>query len=287
MDQPTLHILGCGRAARSLARRFHRCGAMQIGQVVNRTLDSGRKAAAFIGAGTPATELDAGIEHGWLMLGLPDGLIGDVANKLSGQLESWPALAFHLSGSVSSGALVDLGVPVAAVHPLRAFADPALAAENFEGTWCVAEGDQAALAMLRPIFEHAGGRWKNFDPDNKAAWHAATVAASNFLVAVNALARELAHGAGMNEHDAARLLADLQQGTLANLGERPATEALTGPIERGDHDACRRLHEAAHASLAPDRARVFDALALATLDLAVEKRGKRDCDAGLKELFSG
>lgn len=285
MSRPRLHILGCGRAARTLARRMVDSGAVDIGRVVNRDVQSAREAIAFVGAGSPAVDFDGVSAEDWLMIGLPDGEIESVVTELA--RGRWrPQLAFHLSGSVSASVLEPLTAEYAAVHPLRAFASPRNAGENFAGTWCVAEGDEKALAALEPVFESAGARWLGFRARDKAAWHAATVAASNFLVTINALARDLAEGAGMEPADARRLLAELQGGTLAALAEDAPEAVLTGPIERGDEAACRRILRAVARTAGPEAQRAFSDLALATLNLAQRKRGEREVDAVLEALFS-
>src|SRR5690625_1201634 len=148
--RPTLHILGCGRAARAVARCLLADGYLRPGLVANRSLDSARRAVEFIGAGEPVAQLDERIAGGWLMLGLPDGLLAPASLP---QLPAAPSLVFHLSGSAEAGVLRSLGERVASVHPVRAFSDPALATKNFAGTWCVAEGDEAALDRLQPVFE--------------------------------------------------------------------------------------------------------------------------------------
>jgi len=149
----------------------------------------------------------------------------------------------------------------------------------------VAEGDEAALSRLRPIFEAAGGRWLAFAARDKSAWHASTVAASNFLVTIQGLARELAERAGLPEAQAVTVLCDLQQGVLDTLRERTPQQALTGPIERADEAACARLVAAA-SGLEAHQARLFTELARATLALARDTRGSRDSDEGLECLFS-
>lgn len=284
-DTPALHVLGCGRAARAVARRLLDTGLVQPGLIVNRSLESARRAADFLGAGEPAVRLDESIADGWLMLGLPDGVLADCSGQLQLNASAAPKLIFHLSGSVEASALEDLGAPFAAVHPVRAFADPDSAAAHFAGTWCVAEGDPAALENLQPVFEAAGARWLPFTARDKAAWHAATVAASNFLVTIQDLARKLAEQAGLPEEQAAEVLCDLQQGMLDTLRERSPRQALTGPIERGDEAACRRLATAA-GGLDEAHARLFSRLGRATLSLAREKRGERPEDHALEKLFS-
>lgn len=280
-----LHVLGCGRAARVVVRRLAATGRVRPGLIVNRSLDSARDAAAFVGAGQPVEAFDERIADGWLMLGLPDGLLAESGASLLASLPAQPKLAFHLSGSVPAGELESANAAVASVHPVRAFADPEAADRAFADTWCVAEGDAAALDRLGPLFEAAGGRWLAFTARDKRAWHAATVAASNFLVTVQALARELAAGAGLSEAQASEVLCDLQQGTLDTLRRTPPTAALTGPIERSDAGACRRLTAAAEGLGAEDGA-LFRALGRATLVLARDKRGEREADRLLAELFA-
>lgn len=280
-----LHVLGCGRAARVVLRRLAATGRVRPGLIVNRSLESARDAAAFVGAGQPAQSFDERIADGWLMLGLPDGLLAESGAALLASLPAQPQLAFHLSGSVPARALESAGTVVASVHPVRAFADPQAAEQAFAGTWCVSEGDAAALDRLEPLFEAAGGRWLAFAARDKPSWHAATVAASNFLVTVQALARELAAEAGLSEAQAAEVLCDLQQGTLDTLRATPPKAALTGPIERSDDAACRRLTAAAEG-LGCEGEALFRALGRATLALARDKRGAREADRVLAELFA-
>lgn len=280
--RPVLHILGCGRAARAVARRLLADGNLRPGLIGNRSLASARRAVEFIGGGQPVEQLDERIAGGWLMLGLPDGLLAPTSLP---QLPATPHLVFHLSGSAEAEVLRPLGGRVASVHPVRAFSDPALAAKNFAGTWCVAEGDEAALDRLQPVFEQAGALWLPFAAADKAAWHAATVTASNFLVTIHALAVRLAQQAGLPEEQAGRVLAGLQQGTLESIAALGSPQALTGPVERGDVEACRRLVQAAENAGGDDRM-LFANLARATLTVARQKRGVRSHDARLKDLFT-
>lgn len=287
-EQPVLHMLGCGRAARAVARRLLATEQLRPGLIVNRSLSSAREAAAFLGAGQPAAALDERIHGGWLMLGLPDGVLADGSwlqgPALEMPLKAAPLLSFHLSGSIPAEALRPLGGQVAAIHPVRAFSHPEQAVKQFDGTWCVAEGDASALGLLQPLFTAAGGRWLEFAARDKAAWHAATVAASNFLVTVSRLAERLAEQAGLSPAQAAEVLADLQQGTLQAVRELGPKQALTGPVERSDVAACSRLVEAA-ARVDSSLAAEFADFARATLALAEDKRGSQPGDEALRRLF--
>lgn len=283
---PTLHIIGCGRAARALARLWHRQGVLHIGRVMNRSLDSARAAIDFIGAGEAVTRPDDGMAGAWLLLGLPDGELEAFAAGLADRIAGRPELVFHLSGSVAANVLAPLACPVAAVHPVRAFANPEDAARNFAGTWCVGEGDEAALGKVLAVFETIGARTARLESRDKRLYHAATVAASNFLVALHQLARDLATQSGLPADSAVPMLIDLQRDTLRNLEAADPVAALTGPIERGDVAACRNLLDAV-AQLAPEHQDLFRAQARAVVQLARRKSPGDPVWEDLEELLNG
>jgi predicted short-subunit dehydrogenase-like oxidoreductase (DUF2520 family) len=282
VTRPTLHLLGCGRAARVFARWLLEAGQVEIGQVCNRSLESSADAVAFMGAGEAVAEMNERITGGWLLLGLPDGELAAMALGLSCRMPGQPELCFHLSGSMPGDMLAPLGAPTASVHPARAFARPDQALAGMPGTWLVAEGDRGALDRLGPAIKAAEGRWLEIDSAGKRLYHAATVAASNYLVTLVDLARELAQAAGLDADTGASLLAHLQRGTLDNLDGQSARAALTGPIERADASAVTSLL-AAVEKLSPEQAQLFRALGLATLELAIAKRGSKPGDEAIRQ----
>lgn len=283
---PLLHIAGCGRAARTLARLWNRNGNLRIGEVMNRSLASARSAVEFIGAGEPVARFDESIGGDWLLCGLPEGEIEPFALGLACRMPGQLQLAFHLSGSIPSHALSPLGVPVAAVHPVRPFADPERAANGFEGTWCAGEGEEAALEPVLDAFSAIGGRILRLNTRTKALYHAATVAAGNFLVALFALADDLARSAGLPENERRSLLCSLQRATLESVGAADPACALTGPIERADAAACRRLLDAVNVNMDADLADVFRVLGAATARLARRAHGDGRGYTAIEELFN-
>jgi predicted short-subunit dehydrogenase-like oxidoreductase (DUF2520 family) len=285
VSRPCLHVLGAGRAARVLARWLVESGLVELGQVCNQSLASAEQAVEFMGSGKAVESLDESLTGGWLLMGLPDSQIAPVATGLSMRMPGQPEIAFHLSGAMPALALSPLEAPAASLHPVRAFADPERALKAMPGTRIVAEGDAAALALLKPVLIEAGARWVELGNSDKTLYHAATVSASNFLVTLTGMARELAQAAGIEPREADQLLADLQRSTLDNLADRGAAAALTGPIERADVAACERLVGQIRA-FGSRHESLFLAMARATLELAVQGRGPRAADEELRRLFS-
>src|SRR5690606_30805538 len=137
-------IVGCGHAARTLARLWAGTGPCAIGDVLTRSPASAQDAVRFIGQGRVVAALDDMRPAALWMLGVPDRNIATAATALaaSGRVQAGDGV-FHLSGftpSMALAPLADVGARIASVHPVMSFADPALAAGRFAGTPCGVEG---------------------------------------------------------------------------------------------------------------------------------------------------
>lgn len=287
---PRLHVLGAGRTARTLARLWQEAGVLRIGEVRNRSLDSARHAVEWIGQGRAVADFEAIDPGDWLLIGVPDSAIAGCARRGLPRT----ALAFHLSGAEPADLLAGGASAVASIHPVCAFADPDLARRQFPGRFAVGEGDAEALDRLLPCFEAIGARTLRFAPEDKRLYHAAMIAASNFLCTLDQLAEDLAVAGGLRAADARRLIASLQSGALDTISDRGAIAALTGPIERGDRATCEAMMERIRARAGQDgdfAARVLPLLASlagATVDLAQRKHPDREASLeSLRTLFEG
>lgn len=179
-------------------------------------------------------------------------------------------IVFHCSGSLDSGILAALepcGARLASVHPVKSFADPALAADNFPDTCCGMEGHADALAGLKPLFEAIGGKPFTIASGAKALYHAATVICSNYLNTLMQVGLEAMAQAGLADDTAEQVLEPLARHTLDNIFRLGPARALTGPIARGDRQVI-----AGHLDVLddwrPDLARLYRALGRVALQLA-------------------
>jgi predicted short-subunit dehydrogenase-like oxidoreductase (DUF2520 family) len=270
---PVLNIIGCGRVGTTLGRLFANAHAFDVQDLLSGTPAGARAAAAFIGAGMAADAHAAMRPAEVWMITPPDDRIEACARALagSGQVRSGD-IAFHCSGALASAVLAplrDRGAAIASIHPLKSFAEPALAVESFAGTPCAAEGDAVAVALLKPAFERIGAVVFAFDAARKTEYHAASVLASNDLVALLEAALRCYAKAGFARDDALRLMAPLVRETVDNVFRLGPAAALTGPVARGDAAVVAR-QRAALASH-PELAAVYRALGRIALDLAREQ----------------
>lgn len=240
----TLNIIGAGRVGQTLAALWHAESVFKIGAVCCRDLDNAKAAVEFIQAGTPFGSNDfvqlppADV---WLLTCHDDGL-EDCCNKLlaSGVFESCGAdvVVFHCSGALTAQEVLQSvgndGVHIASVHPIKSFATSALAVNEFAGTFCGVEGAVEALDVLVPAFTAIGAKCFDIKPEAKTLYHAASVIACNYLVALQELSVQTFEQAGVTREQSMAILKPIVEGTVNNVFKMGTTAALTGPIARGD-----------------------------------------------------
>jgi predicted short-subunit dehydrogenase-like oxidoreductase (DUF2520 family) len=244
----TLNIVGCGNVGKVLGRLWTESGTFAVQHVLNRSIESARHAVDFMGAGVPVGAFaDLHAADVWL-IGTPDDHIAAACRQLAhhGLLQNGN-IAFHCSGALPSAVLQSAlphGVAVASIHPIRSFAEPMQATNEFAGTFCGAEGDQAALDILNPAFVEIGAHLVAINAEFKDVYHSAAVFASNYVVTLLDVALSAYETAGVPRETALRLMEPLVRGTVDNVFRLGPTNALTGPAARGDTATVNRQYHA-------------------------------------------
>ncbi len=248
---------------------------MRITAVLNRTQASAEQAVAFIDAGHAISSYLALPKSDIYLIATPDGSIAQACEHLaaSGQVDE-TTIVFHCSGALNSGYLQaarECGAAVASIHPIRSFARPEVAAQQFTGTFCGVEGDARALEVLLPLFAAIGAETVAIDGERKVLYHSAAVVASNYLVTLLDTARQLYVEAGVDQDTALSMLGPLTRGALENVLQAGPEAALTGPIARGDVETVAR-QQAALDALRPELGSLYRLFAQLTAELAARRR---------------
>jgi predicted short-subunit dehydrogenase-like oxidoreductase (DUF2520 family) len=270
----TLNLIGAGRVGRTLAALWRQQAVFDIQCVLNRTLASAGDAVKFIGAGRAVSDL-GGMTHAdvWLLAPPDSELVRATENLSASGLLRVGDLVFHCSGAMASGelkAVTTCGAHVASVHPLKSFADAQDAVRTFgaaQGTYCTAEGDAAALAVLKPAFEKIGARVMEIDPRYKTIYHAASVMVCNDLTALMEAGLQCYAKAGLPRETAGMMMEPLVRETVDNVFRLGTVRALTGPIARGDHAVVARQLDALR-EFDPRIAEIYRALGVMALALS-------------------
>ena len=201
-----------------------------------------------------------------VLLCVPDSEIPTAAAAMAGLSR----LVGHTSGATPLAALAPAAATAFGLHPLQTFTG-AEGPARFAGAGCaVAGATPAALAFASDLAHCLGMRPFEIADEHRPAYHAAASIASNFLVALEATAEQVAGGAGIEPAEARALLAPLVRSTVDNWAALGPERALTGPVARGDDATVARQRKAV-AEAAPGSLALFDALVARTRALAAHK----------------
>jgi predicted short-subunit dehydrogenase-like oxidoreductase (DUF2520 family) len=224
----------------------------------------------------PVSTLEAVREQADLVfLAVPDGKIAELCERLA--LGAAHSLV-HGSGALDSSVLAAArarGAQVGVFHPLQAFPLGA-PRSRFRGIHVGVEADDELEARLSKLARRLGATPFSLRGVDRAAYHAAAVFASNYVVALHSAASRAWQRAGLPEAAARAALLPLTRGAVDAIAEHELPAALTGPLQRGDVASVEQ-HLAALAADA-QTAQLYRALACEllrlplALDLATRER---------------
>ncbi len=289
-ERKAISIIGAGVTGTSLACLAHRAG-YPIAAIASRRAESVRSACSMLGRDVGVGDNAEAARRGRLVLiTTSDDAIASVCRDLAeaGAFRS-DAVVAHCSGALGSDALAparDLcAASVGSIHPMQTFPSVARALSSFAGTWCFCEGDRSAVAALTDLFSAIGGRVEEISSANKVHYHAAAVVACNYLVVLLEAAGELAKHAGIDRTQAMAALRPLVDSTVENVCSIGPTEALTGPIARGDVETVAK-HLEAIGEVSKELLSLYRVMGRRALAIAEVKGGLGEDAAGrLRELL--
>ncbi len=272
--KPSVAIVGCGTVGTAIGKLLTRAG-YRITGVATRSPETAGTAAKIIGAqrfSDCPQDMTQGAEV--VFITTPDDAIQQTCEAISKNKGfEKKAVVIHCSGALSSDILSsarNCGAVTATLHPLQSFASVDQAETLVPGSFCAVEGDQAALPTVHQLVRDVGGVLMEITPEGKTLYHAAAVAASNYLVTLVNLALELDRAAGMSPEVSFKALLPLIRGTLDNIAVKGIPDALTGPIARGDVDTVVRHLKAIEQSM-PALLDIYKTLGTYTVDIAKAK----------------
>jgi predicted short-subunit dehydrogenase-like oxidoreductase (DUF2520 family) len=259
-------IVGAGTVGTAVAVRWARAGHAIVGATGRET--TAARVAAWLPGVSVSGIAEAVAAADVVAIAVPDGSIGALAAEVAPTLRPGAAV-LHLSGALGLDVLETIahaGGVILTIHPLQTFADVEGAVDQLEGSAvAVTARDDEGWRLGDALAFDLGGAPFHLAEDDRAAYHAAAVFASNYLVVVAGAAEALFEAAGVPSPLSA--MRPLQEGTLNNIRRLGPRDALTGPAVRGDAGTIARNLDAVTA-VAPHLVVPYVALCHAALDLA-------------------
>ncbi len=233
-----IDIVGAGRAGTSFALALRRAGH-DVTVVHHDELDA---------LGSPDV----------ILLCVPDDEIATIAAQIA---PSDGYVVAHAAGSRNLDVL-QTHRRVGSMHPLMALPTGELGADRLVGaTYCVA-GDESIMTVVASL----RGRVITLRDDQRTAYHATAVVASNHLVALMGQVERLAESVGLTLDDFLPLVVQ----SLRDVADMGPGAALTGPALRGDMATI----DAHLAAIAESERSTYVALANAAFELAEHQRSQ-------------
>ncbi len=229
-----LGFIGAGTVGTALAVRLSRKG-YPIAAVTSRSPSSCQRLIEATGNGVIyASSQGVADSADFIFITTPDDAIPVVVNQTRWHQGQY---VVHCSGADSLDVLEPariVGAKVGSFHPLQTFASIQKAIDNLPGSTFALEAEESLLEILKEMALSLNGRWIKLGAGDKAAYHAAAVMTSNYLVTLIKMATDLWGSFGIPREQALQALLPLLKGTVNNLENLGLPNALTGPIARGD-----------------------------------------------------
>jgi predicted short-subunit dehydrogenase-like oxidoreductase (DUF2520 family) len=227
-------VYGLGKAGCALIRSLQNAGRVVV---ATGSRSAERRAAAVKALSVqPASDLKAFARDARgadvVFLAVADGALAEVAAELGPLLEDEPLLA-HLAGARGRDVLTGYARS-AAFHPLAS-----LSAERPipEGAACGVDARDHDVGALEALALDLG--LVPVRVRDRIAYHLGASLVANLAVALLADGVDLLQAAGLDEGTARVSLARLLGTTATNAEAHPLSEALTGPVPRGDVETVR------------------------------------------------
>lgn len=271
--KPTVAILGTGRVGTAMACLLSQ-REYDVVAVADKAADAADNAAALSGARAFENVAEAAALAQVILITTADGSIEEVCRSIafSGQpLEGRKVI--HMSGALSLQALAsaaDKGADTLSIHPIQTFADLQGATEALPGSTFGVTCDPQLEGWARAFAASLDGRVLIVRDEDKVLYHAAAAIACNLLAMVQYGAQFACRELGFADTETSEAFGPLVVATAMNVARIGPSDALTGPLSRGDV-ATIRAHLQVLQQLDGDLAEMYRAVSRWGLKLVAEK----------------
>jgi predicted short-subunit dehydrogenase-like oxidoreductase (DUF2520 family) len=264
-------VIGCGRLGTNLGIQLKAAGHTPVG-LSARHMQSIQESNQWINAKIIDTcPWKVTLLADVIFITTPDDAIENTCQEITinhGLRQK--AMVYHCSGSLSSDVLKSATKAdhcTGSFHPLQSFPVKHLTPNPFENIYISVEGSKESTELGKILANDLKAEVTEISTDGKTLYHAAAVVASNYLVTLLEMARQLNIHAGIPDSIALKVLKPLIQGTLNNIDTQGVTNALTGPISRGDiHTIHNHVYHISRAL--PDFLKLYNTLGQYTIPIA-------------------
>ena len=280
-------VIGAGKVGTAIASALSSAGYRLVG-VSDRNPDTRHSIASLLDVEPYTDSPEAARSADIVLITTPDGAIEEKCREISASIDVRGKKFIHMSGALSLDALAAAargGADILCVHPLQTFADLTGALEALPGSTFGVTCDRSLEGWANGFVSDIGGRLLLVEDSDKASYHAAAVMACNLMTMVQHGAQSICGELGFTDSEAREAFMPLVRATVENIARLGPTDALTGPLARGDIGTIK-AHLQALDRVDPELSYMYRAVSLWGLRLVAERGELNDDEiAGLRELL--
>lgn len=266
-------FIGAGKVGFSLGKYFVTNGITVTGYFSKGIL-SAKEASVFTGTRHFENVEELIKQSDTIFLTVPDDEIYNLWKQIE-NLNLGEKIICHTSGSLSSNIFSDYkksDVYVYSIHPLFPISDKYESYKFLKDAWFTLEGSERYLNDLSGIFKSMGNNVIIMEKQDKALYHLAAVTASNLYCGLISRACSYLGEYGFGEKEAIDALYPLILSNINNIKSKGITNALTGPVERGDVNTIKK-----HLSVIPkSHEETYKDLSMELLEISKLKNESRN-----------
>ncbi len=240
MEKPegiAIGFVGAGVLGSGLALALSAAG-WRVTAIASRTHSSAERAASLIeGCATMDTAQQVADTCDLVFITTPDSVIAEVSRSLTWRQDQG---VVHCCGAASIELLDDAartGAAVGAMHPFQTFAaidGPKQAAQRLNGVTFAISGTGWLAEFLPELATSLGGRGIEIPDGMRPLYHASAVLSCGYLSTLMYAAVGLWTSMGFTEEDGVKAATPLARATIDAIEKVGPTNAVTGPVVRGD-----------------------------------------------------
>ena len=286
----SIAILGPGKVGTAVGYLLRSAG-YEIVAVAGRSLANLKQCITYTGGRACTNFSEAASLADCIMITTSDDAIPSVCYEISQSEAIRPGKkVVHMSGAGGLFLLApatEAGAHVASIHPLQCFASVEGAIDSIPGSTFGITADKEIQDWSEQMVCDLRGTPLTIADEDKPLYHAAACLASNYLTTLIHCVEAIYESLGMTPTEAARAFGPLVRGTLQNIEKNGTTQALTGPISRGDVGTVAKHLKALQANF-PTLLPLYCILGQETISLGL-KKNTLDTDKAeiIKKLLKG
>ena len=258
-------IIGAGRLGSALAHALLAAG-YPLEMISSRQLSDAERLVSSLPAVSSVTVDNLVQECDFVFLAVPDEYISELAFSLP-----WSSsqAVIHSSGSLNLDVLSvakKKGSLTGCLHPVQTFLkrdSPLESRDRFANIVCGIEADSPLDIWLVELVESLGAYSIRLENVDRALYHSAAVFASNYVVALLSAATRIWTLSGLSEREGRMALQHIMNVSVNNLADSTFSDAMTGPIARGDWQTVKKHLSALDSE--PEMQKLYSRLGLELL----------------------